>query len=690
MRGTQPNRLSGETSPYLRQHADNPVDWYPWGEEAIQRARTEDKPILLSIGYSACHWCHVMAHESFEDPATAALMNELFVNVKVDREERPDLDKIYQLVHQVMTRRAGGWPLTVFLDPKSHLPIFAGTYFPKSPRYQMPAFTTVLRRVAEYYRAQRAELQEQGRAVAAILRSAEGAEPESALNRSLLAHAQSELSSEFDEINGGFGAAPKFPQVGNLEFLLDAWRRSGGADRQALRMVEFSLRKMAEGGLRDQLGGGFYRYSVDAEWQIPHFEKMLYDNAELLRLYAIAYSVTSEPLFRLVVETTAGWVFREMSAPDGGFYAALDADSECEEGKFYVWEPREVEALLEPLEFAVVTRHYGLDQTPNFEGRWHLQVQVPLATVAAGLGLTPDAAQRILDSARAKLFAARAGRVRPGLDDKRLTSWNALMIRGLAVAGRLLRRPDWIAAAADAFAWLQRTVGSADGRVRATYKEGQARFGGYLDDHAFLLAAGLELLECRWDAALLESLMTLAERLLEHFEDPRQGGFFFTASDHEPLIHRPKSFADESHPAGNGVAALALLRLGHLVGEQRYLDAAERTLEAAAGVLRKYPHGHGTLLLALAEYLQPAELLIIRGRAEALPQWSETARRQRADWHVYAIPDSVAELPGVLARPSTEAGEIAYLCGPGGCRAPIRSLAELEALAGGATSKPLS
>lgn len=671
------NRLAAESSPYLRQHADNPVDWYPWGEEALARARREDRPILLSIGYSACHWCHVMAHESFEDPATATVMNRLFVNIKVDREERPDLDKIYQLAHQILAQRPGGWPLTVFLDPHNHLPFFTGTYFPKEARYQLPAFTTICEKVAAYYHGSKDDLRSHQQSFAGILDSVGPEGGAGAPDGGGLAGARQALEADFDPVNGGFGRAPKFPQASNLEFLLGCWQRSGGQDGAALAMVEYSLEKMAEGGLFDQVGGGFCRYSVDSAWQIPHFEKMLYDNGVLLKLYAEVYRATGKPLFRKAAEATAEWAIREMQAPDGGFYSALDADSEGEEGKYYVWDRKALRALLDPAEYAVAELHYGLDQTPNFEGHWHLRVERPLIEAASRLGIDLDEAERRLDSARSALYRAREQRVRPGLDDKILTAWNGLMIEGLAVAGRLLARQDFIAAAERAFESIYRYCRRVDGRLLAVRKEGSAYLNGYLDDYAFLLAAGLELLQCRWHTEDLKWLLSLADRLLEGFEDPQRGGFFFTSGDHETLIHRPKSLTDESTPAGNAVAALALLRLGWLVGERRYTEAAERVLASAAAALRRYPHGHGALLNALAESLHPGGFVVIRGRPERLSTWAEAARAAGFRRWVFAIPDDAGDLPGELAERKAEAEEVAYVCRGTSCLPPIRTLAEL-------------
>lgn len=677
MNPIHPNRLSIETSPYLRQHAHNPVDWYPWAEEALATARREDKPILLSIGYSACHWCHVMAHESFEDAGTAKVMNDLFVNIKVDREERPDLDKIYQLAHQIMARRPGGWPLTVFLNPHNQMPFFTGTYFPKFARYQLPGFTTVLHKVAEHYHGRKDDLLRHNESIAEILHSIGQEGAAETPDGSLLLRAREALVEDFDAVNGGFGGAPKFPQAANLEFLMRLAGLNGASDAQALEVVSASLAKMAEGGLFDQIGGGFCRYSVDAAWRIPHFEKMLYDNGVLLGLYAEAWRATGNPLFREAAVATAEWAIREMQAPEGGFYAALDADSEGVEGKYYVWNRKQVKALLAEDEYAVVEPHYGLDQTPNFEELWHLHVELPLPQVADRLGIALDEAERRLDSARAKLYQARETRVRPGLDDKVLTAWNGLMIKGLALAGRWFERPDFIAAAERAFDFLRRASVGEQGQLLAAYKDGKAHLNAYLDDYAFLLAAGLELLQCRWKTDDLAWLLNLANRLLDGFEDREAGGFFFTSSDHETLIHRPKSLADESMPSGNGVAVLALARLGRLVGEARYTDAAERALSFATPVLRQYPHGHGALLIALAEWLNPPEFAILRGRPEKLPVWAEAARQADPRRLVFAIPNDAGDLPGDLAERKAEAAEVAYPCAGTSCLPPIRSLEEL-------------
>ncbi len=596
------NRLKSESSPYLRQHADNPVDWWPWGEEALAAARAQDKPILLSIGYSACHWCHVMAHESFEDAATAALMNELFINIKVDREERPDLDKIYQLAHQALNRRGGGWPLTVFLTPDDHMPFFAGTYFPNTPRHGMPPFTQILQQVRGFWDSRRDEIRAQNTALADFLRDQEAGDASTqALTDAPIKLALTQIERSFDPVNGGHSGAPKFPHCPEMELLLDLkplsrWRAAGqGQSERAgdtastanedLGMVELTLSHIVAGGIHDQIGGGFCRYSVDERWEIPHFEKMLYDNAQLLPLLAANES------FAAAARDLLAWLLREMTSPDAGFYSALDADSEHEEGKFYVWQRDEVRSLLSAEEFAVVDAYFGFDRPPNFEHvAWNPIVAMPLERVAHVVGKPLDEVRTRLGSARSKLFTARSQRVRPGLDDKILTAWNALTIAGIARASRSLNASPLIGLAENALDFLYKAVWQ-NGRLQASV--GKA-IPAYLDDYAFMLDALLECLQSRWSERDLAWAIVLAEALLERFEDREHGGFFFTAHDHERLIQRPKPWMDEALPSGNGVAARALLRLGHLLGETRYIDAAQRTLHAAWPTLQSMPHASCT------------------------------------------------------------------------------------------------
>jgi hypothetical protein len=655
-----PNRLAQETSPYLKQHAANPVDWYPWGPEALERARAEDKPILLSIGYSACHWCHVMAHESFEDAAVAEVMNRLFVNVKVDREERPDLDQVYQTAHQMLAQRPGGWPLTMFLTPKG-APFFGGTYFPKEARYGLPGFPELCERIASIWRERQADIATQNAALEdAFTRLLPRSHAERAqLSAEVIAGLVGELRAAFDPELGGFGGAPKFPHVPDLELCL----RHGAAD-----IARVTLTHMCEGGVFDQLGGGFYRYSVDARWMIPHFEKMLYDNGPLLGLLADAWAVTGDPLYRGAAADTAEWLVREMQSPEGGYYSSLDADSEHEEGKFYVWTPDEIRARLLPDEYRAFARRFGLERQANFEGRfWHLHV----------FERASEADAPLLAAARAKLFAARETRVRPGRDEKILVSWNALAIRGMAHAGRVFGRPEWITSARRALGFVRQRMWR-ERRLLATYKDGRAHLSAYLDDYAFLAAAVLELLQAEFALADLHWACALADVLLEQFEDPELGGFFFTAREHERLFHRPKPGHDQATPSGNAVAAWALGRLAALTGEARYQRAAERTIELFYPSMAHQPGGFASLAIALSEELEPPAVVILRGHGPELEQWRNAlAAEYLPDTLVLAIPDGVVGLPDPLDKPARPEPVNGWLCRGVTCLAPIPDLVEL-------------
>ncbi|MCB1916955.1 MAG: thioredoxin domain-containing protein [Rhodocyclaceae bacterium] len=616
-----PNRLSNETSPYLQQHADNPVDWWPWCDEALDTARREDRPILLSIGYSACHWCHVMAHESFEDRATADRMNRDFVNIKVDREERPDLDHIYQLAHQMLNGRPGGWPLTVFLAPDG-APFFSGTYFPNEARHGLPAFSDLLARVATAWREQREALEGQNRELReALARHNAAAEPEKPTAKITQA-LRKRLLEAHDERWGGFGAAPKFPHAADLDFLL---RRSvSHKDEFARNAVIHTLERMAGGGIFDQLGGGFFRYSTDERWEIPHFEKMLYDNGPLLALYADAWLLDARPLFADVVERTARWVQREMQDAEGGYFAALDADSDGEEGAFYVWDVDLLRAALPPDQVALVDAHYGLEDPPNFEQRaWHLRVQTPADEIARSIGLGLDAARQRIDAARQRLFEVRATtRAMPGRDEKVLAAWNGMMVRGMARAGQVMRRGEWIESAQRALDFVRERMW-IDGRLRACYKDGQARFAACLDDHAFLLDGALALLQAEYRSADMEFALALAEALMARFEDAEHGGFLFTAHDHEALLTRPREGRDGAMAAGNSVAALGLLRLGHLSGDERFVRAGERAVEAWSAVAAQSPEGFSSLMVAAEEMLLPPVSAVVYGPGASMAGWQE-------------------------------------------------------------------
>ncbi len=676
------NKLSQSTSPYLLQHAHNPVHWREWDAGALAESRETGKPILLSIGYSACHWCHVMAHESFEDEGIARIMNAHFVNIKVDREERPDLDQIYQTAHAMLTQRNGGWPLTMFLTPDT-IPFFGGTYFPKTTRYGLPGFGDLLLRVAEYHRTHGPEIREQNGRLLQALDAQQAPEPRAeALDHRTLDSAWREMHAAFDPQWGGFGRAPKFPHPEMIEFCLRRFASTG--DDAARHVACHTLERMCRGGLYDQIGGGFARYSVDEEWAIPHFEKMLYDNGPLLRLLADALRASADPaqraLFVHCATATAGWVMREMQSPAGGYFSTLDADSEGHEGKFYVWRREDVHALLADEERPVADACWGLDRTPNFEGEaWHLILAATPAEAADALGIDAQEAAQRLESARAKLFAARELRIRPGRDEKILVSWNALMIEGMARAAVALGRPDWLDSARRALTFIRTSMWDPRRkRLFATHKDGVSRLNAYLDDYSYLIKAILAVAEADFDAQEFAFARSLADVLLEAFEDADEGGFFFTSHDHEQLIQRTKPSFDNATPSGNGVAAFALQRLWHWTGEARLVECAEHALHAFSAAMRERPGGHGSFLMALAEHFSPPRMLILTGPREAVQAW-------RADLAAGYWPDLMVicaapgqPLPEALSRPAGEQVN-AYLCQGVSCLPPITDPARLHA-----------
>ena len=669
------NSLSSETSPYLLQHASNPVHWHPWGPEALQLAHQIDKPILLSIGYSACHWCHVMAHESFEHEQIATVMNEHFVNIKVDREERPDLDKIYQTAHQLLTQRPGGWPLTMFLTPDGHIPFYGGTYFPPEPRYGMPGFRNLLTRIAEFYQQEKDTILKQNKTLMEAMDriQAVAVSNHNELDAKPFDLAIDSLTAQFDKHYGGFGDAPKFPQPSNLEFLLNYYTLNQANESQnCLDMVLYSLQQMARGGVYDHLSGGFCRYSVDQQWMIPHFEKMLYDNGSLLKLYVHAFRLNGDEFIKNVVQDTADWIVRDMQSPMGGYYSSLDADSEGIEGKFYIWKPDEVMANLKAEEFKVFSHYYGLHGPANFEGEWHLRISMSLDQLAEATATKVETAVALLNSSRNKLLKVRNKRIWPGRDEKVLTSWNALTIKGMSVAALHLGNLDYIESAEKSLTFIFNHLWK-DGRLLATTKDGKSNLNAYLDDYAFLLDAILSLLAARWDTRWLTFGIELAEVLLDQFYDSQHGGFFFTSHDHEPLIQRRKDYMEDTLPSGNGVATRTLLHLGHLIGNQNYIITAEQTLRAAWEPIINTPHAHTTLLLALADYCFPMRQVIIRGDLEAISAWKNHCNKISGLRDVtYAIPDTEADLPGLLNDKKPGANSpVAYMCEGLKCKAPI-------------------
>ena len=658
-----PNALAGETSPYLLQHKDNPVDWLPWGEEALQRARELDRPLLVSIGYSACHWCHVMERESFENPEIAAQMNENFVCVKVDREERPDVDALYMEAVQVMTGH-GGWPLNVFITPEQ-VPFYAGTYFPPEQRHGMPAWPAVLEGVAKAWERQRDEIRAQGDAMiarlsgAALLKPAEEPPGVKALDEAVL-----KLRLSFDSVNGGWGTAPKFPAASVIEFLL---RR--GESSMALQ----TLRSMTSGGINDQIGGGFARYSVDATWTVPHFEKMLYDNALLARAYLHGWQVSGDAILRRTCEETLDWVLREMTGPEGGFYSALDADSEGVEGKFYVWSVDELRDVLGE-DFDVAARWLGVTEQGNFEGQNILE--------SRGEEPEPEIRERI----RATLLQARAARVRPGLDDKRLTAWNALAIGALAEAGAVLERADYLDAARRAADFLLETMRAEDGRLLRTFNAGEAKLNAYLEDHAFLLEALISLYEATFEPRWFGAARETADTMIERFADEERGGFFQTSSDHEQLVARRKELDDNPIPSGASSAAFGLLRLAALTGQARYERHAIDVLLLAGAYAERYPQGFGHLLQALDfHHARVREIALVGEDTTALQ------RVVRAEFrpHVVLAGGDGSDAGGIAlleGRGTLDGEPAAYVCENFACRQPVSQPEDLVALLSASTA----
>ena len=670
------NRLAGETSPYLLQHAHNPVDWYPWGEEALSRAKAEDRPILLSIGYSACHWCHVMERESFENPHTAELMNSSFVNIKVDREERPDLDGIYMQAVQAMTG-SGGWPMTVFLTPDG-TPFYGGTYFPPESRANMPGFRDVLTAIADAWQNRRADVLRSGKQLRAHLQQTLQPAPAAGqLDVDILHSAGQGLAAQHDPDAGGFGTAPKFPQPMALEFLLRYWKRTG--DEAARDIVVHTLERMARGGIYDHLGGGFARYSTDAEWLVPHFEKMLYDNAQLARAYLMGYQATGNAFFKDIVEQILGYVLRDMTDPSGGFYSTEDADSEGEEGKFYVWTPAEVRQLLGEEDARLFSAFYDVATPGNFEGRASiLHMDYTPLELAPKLGVTEAELLAALERGRQVLFEARSRRVRPARDEKVLASWNGLMLRALAEAGAVLNRPDFLAAATRNAQFLLEHMRRPDGALHRTWKPGHtARLNGYLEDHANVADGLVALYEATFDERWLSAATQLADIILDRFSDTTNGGFFDTSTDHETLITRPKDIFDNATPSGNAVAADVLLRLGVLLDRESYRHAAEGVLRLLREPMARYPLGFARSLNALDFLLSRVKEVAIVGRPEDV----DTQALLRVVFEPF-VPNKVvaggsAAIPLLEGRDMRDGHATAYVCEHYVCQAPTTDADQL-------------
>ena len=677
-----PNRLIDETSPYLLQHAENPVDWYAWGEEALNRARDEDRPILLSIGYSACHWCHVMERESFENTDIAALMNEHFVNIKVDREERPDLDAVYMEAVQMMTG-SGGWPMTVFLTPDGH-PFYGGTYFPPEDRQGMPGFPRLLAAASQAYHTNKGEIDRVTRQLAEQMgRTGQMPRGFTPLTTEVMHNAYSQLATQFDHLNGGFGSAPKFPQPMTPEFLLRYYHH--GFNIRALEMAELTLRKMALGGMYDQVGGGFHRYSTDAYWLVPHFEKMLYDNALLARLYLHAWQITADPLYRRITEETLDYALREMTDPAGGFYSAQDADSEGVEGKFFVWTPDELRALLGD-DADLIMGYYGVTERGNFEGANILNVPRPAADYADQRNVSDAELAGAIQRARAVLLDAREQRIHPLLDDKVLTAWNGLLLRAFAEAGAALGRADYLDAARRNAAFLLDNMRDSDGRILRTWRNGQAKLLGYLEDYSCLADGLLALHEATLEPRWLQEAVAVADGMIALFWDDAVGGFYDTGRDHETLVIRPRDLFDNAQPCGSSVAADALLRLAVITGNGDYSSKGATPLRAMQQLLGRAPTATGHWLGALDFYVSLPKEIVIVGPAEhpeTGAMLNAVGARYLPNRVVVGMPDPahppLTGSPLLEQRGLTDGAPTAYVCEHYVCQLPVTDAAGLAA-----------
>lgn len=671
------NKLIGETSPYLLQHAHNPVNWYPWGKEALDKAISENKPIFLSVGYSSCHWCHVMEHESFENEEIAKIMNESFVSIKVDREERPDLDDIYQKVCQMATGQ-GGWPLSVFLTPDQK-PFYVGTYFPILDNYGRPGFGSILMQLAQAWKEKPSDVTKASENFMKNLVGAEKITTPATLDRTILDEAAMNLFQIADNTYGGFGQAPKFPNAANLSFLL----RYGKISKIS-KFTEFvlkTLNKMGKGGIFDQIGGGFHRYSTDTRWLVPHFEKMLYDNALMPIVYAEAYQITKDQFYLDVINKTLGFVLREMTSPEGGFYSALDADSEGEEGKFYVWNKKEINQILGK-DSDVFCLYYDVTDGGNFEGHTILNNSIAASAVAFHSGMSEDNVKSLLAGSSKKLLDARAGRVRPGLDDKIITSWNALMVSAFAKGYRVTDDLKYLEAAENCVAFIQKNLLVENSLLR-TYKNGKAKLQAYLEDYSYLINALIDLFEVNPDAKYLELAQKLANHLVDHFWDSTNSSFYFTADNHESLIIRPKNNYDLSMPSGNSVAATALLKLYHLTQEKKFQDIATKTMEAFAIMAAENPFGFGYLLNTIYLYLQsPTEITLLNPQNKELYQ---NLTKQFLPYSILVTIQNSQQLEALskyafFAGKDFEDTTTVFVCKNFSCSLPLKTIPEVEKL----------
>ena len=657
------NRLKKEKSDYLLQHADNPVDWYPWSNEAFLIAEQEDKPVMLSIGYSACHWCHVMAHESFEDDATAEIMNKNFINIKLDKEERPDLDKIYQMSQTIITGKTGGWPLTVFMTPKK-FPFFAGTYFPNTERHGLPSFKDILIRVNDFYIDQKRDIELQNIQIKNIFNNLnKSKESKNIINDDLMEKVKNELLASMDKVHGGFGSAPKFPHINNLEFLIKTLKKQ---DKDVLDAINLTLSRMCCSGIFDHLKGGFFRYSVDELWMIPHFEKMLYDNGPMISILANAFRKTGNKMYLNKLSQTCDWLLAEMQSNDGGYYSTIDADSEGIEGKFYVWSDDDLKNILNKEEIDVFKKMFVVYDRPNFDGKYHLHVT---KTNESYYLENIDIANKICK----KLLQKRDERIRPGTDKKVLVSWNALVIEGMINAYKVTENKDYLVSAKKSFDFIKNNMWQ-DGKLYACYHD-KACFNAYLDDYAFLSRACLEILKIEWDDSNFEYLIKITDVLVKDFQDIENGGFYFTSDNHEELIYRPKSYMDESLPSGNSITIGVLMELYELTGNIKYFDAVENGIKSAHDSLNRSSSSHSSLLLAAPKTHNSKRLIIIRCEESDLKYNQNLINKlQTLNDNIYFIPNNITLMVGSLSDKKPKGKFRAYVCQNNVCSAPIESI----------------
>ncbi len=657
------NRLKKEKSDYLLQHADNPVDWYPWSDEAFLIAEQEDKPVMLSIGYSACHWCHVMAHESFEDDATAEIMNKNFINIKLDKEERPDLDKIYQMSQTIITGKTGGWPLTVFMTPKK-FPFFAGTYFPNTERHGLPSFKDILIRVNDFYIDQKRDIELQNVQIKNIFNNLNKLkESKNIINDNLMEKVKNELLASMDKVHGGFGSAPKFPHINNLEFLIKTLKKQ---DKDVLDAINLTLSRMCCSGIFDHLKGGFFRYSVDELWMIPHFEKMLYDNGPMISILANAFRKTGNKMYLNKLSQTCDWLLAEMQSNDGGYYSTIDADSEGIEGKFYVWSDDDLKNILNKEEIDVFKKMFVVYDRPNFDGKYHLHVT---KTNESYYLENIDIANKICK----KLLQKRDERIRPGTDKKVLVSWNALVIEGMINAYKVTENKDYLVSAKKSFDFIKNNMWQ-DGKLYACYHD-KACFNAYLDDYAFLSRACLEILKIEWDDSNFEYLIKITDVLVKDFQDIENGGFYFTSDNHEELIYRPKSYMDESLPSGNSITIGVLMELYELTGNIKYFDAVENGIKSAHDSLNRSSSSHSSLLLAAPKTHNSKRLIIIRCEESDLKYNQNLINKlQTLNDNIYFIPNNITLMVDSLSDKKPKGKFRAYVCQNNVCSAPIESI----------------